>query len=180
MQQRIKNQEEESSNETTLSITILAAVLYLGDLAAIAQHGHGGGAGEHGGPNGIGKMNKPDSDKGMKSEKGKDASGRHDKTVSERLAHNPALSSKLQGLLPAGANIQQVASGFKNTGQFVAALHVSGNLNIPFDQLKAVKPDGRFSRIRLSPGLSPGVSQAVAPPPSAGVASPAVDSAGKS
>jgi hypothetical protein len=29
------------------------------------------------------------------------------------------------------------ASGFKNRGQFIAALHVSHNLNIPFDQLKA-------------------------------------------
>jgi hypothetical protein len=28
-------------------------------------------------------------------------------------------------------------SGFKNHGQFIAALHVSKNLNIPFDQLKA-------------------------------------------
>jgi len=28
-------------------------------------------------------------------------------------------------------------SGFKNQGQFIAALHVSKNLNIPFDQLKA-------------------------------------------
>ena len=28
-------------------------------------------------------------------------------------------------------------SGFKNPGQFIAALHVSKNLNIPFDQLKA-------------------------------------------
>jgi hypothetical protein len=27
--------------------------------------------------------------------------------------------------------------GFKNQGQFIAALHVSRNLNIPFDQLKA-------------------------------------------
>ena len=28
-------------------------------------------------------------------------------------------------------------SGFKNHGQFIAALHVSQNLGIPFDQLKA-------------------------------------------
>jgi Sec-independent protein translocase protein TatA len=29
------------------------------------------------------------------------------------------------------------AAGFRNEGQFVAALHVAHNLNIPFDQLKA-------------------------------------------
>jgi hypothetical protein len=33
--------------------------------------------------------------------------------------------------------LQQAAEGFKNEGQFVAALHVSRNLNIPFDQLRA-------------------------------------------
>ncbi len=29
------------------------------------------------------------------------------------------------------------SQGFKNLGQFVAAVHVSHNLGIPFDQLKA-------------------------------------------
>ena len=122
---------------TTLMITILAAVFYFGDLTARAEHGHGGGvAGEHGG-HGTGKMNKPDSNKGMKPEKGKDASGlKHDKTVSDRLAHNPALSSKLQSLLPANTTLQNASSGFKNMGQFVAAVHVAHNLNIPFNDLK--------------------------------------------
>lgn len=123
---------------TTLMITILAASFYFVNLTAMAQHGHGGGAaGEHGG-HGTGSMNKPDSNKGMKPEKGKDISGmKHDKTVSDRLAHNPALSSKLQGLLPPNTKLQDASSGFKNMGQFVAALHVAHNSNIPFDQLKA-------------------------------------------
>jgi hypothetical protein len=47
------------------------------------------------------------------------------------------LSAKLQTLLPSGESLSQAASGFKNEGQFIAALHVSHNLNIPFDQLKA-------------------------------------------
>lgn len=54
----------------------------------------------------------------------------------DRLAHNPALTTRLQPLLP-GENLQTAAAGFKNLGQFVAALHVAHNLNIPFDQLKA-------------------------------------------
>lgn len=33
--------------------------------------------------------------------------------------------------------IATAATGFKNQGQFMAALHVSHNLNIPFAQLKA-------------------------------------------
>ena len=45
--------------------------------------------------------------------------------------------------MPAGADVQNAARGFKNLGQFVAAAHVSHNLNIPFDQLKAkmIGPD---------------------------------------
>ena len=35
------------------------------------------------------------------------------------------------------ADSDQAAPGFKNQGQFIAALHVSRNLNIPFAQLKA-------------------------------------------
>ena len=33
--------------------------------------------------------------------------------------------------------LQTASAGFKNQGLFIAALHVSHNLNIPFDQLKA-------------------------------------------
>ena len=40
-------------------------------------------------------------------------------------------------LLPAGTNLQTAAAGFKNEGQFIAAVHASRNLNIPFSQLKA-------------------------------------------
>ena len=57
--------------------------------------------------------------------------------VGDRLAHTPQLSSKLKGLLPPGTNLQDASKGFKNLGQFVAAVHVAHNLNIPFDQLKA-------------------------------------------
>lgn len=49
----------------------------------------------------------------------------------------PQLASRLQTLLPAGMTLQQAAAGFRNQGQFIAALHVSHNLNIPFAQLKA-------------------------------------------
>ena len=54
-----------------------------------------------------------------------------------RIERNPALNSKIESLLPAGENLKTAASGFKNEGQFIAALHVSRNLGIPFDQLKA-------------------------------------------
>jgi len=56
--------------------------------------------------------------------------------VGQRISEHPRLASKLQSLLPAGTNLDAAANGFKNMGQFVAAVHVSHNLNIPFDRLK--------------------------------------------
>jgi len=53
-----------------------------------------------------------------------------------RIERNPQLKSKLESMLPAGEDLKTAASGFKNEGQFIAALHVSKNLGIPFDQLK--------------------------------------------
>src|SRR5215813_1704907 len=55
----------------------------------------------------------------------------------ERMQNDAAFRSKIQSLLPPGTDIKTAESGFKNHGQFSAALHVSKNLNIPFDQLKA-------------------------------------------
>ncbi len=57
--------------------------------------------------------------------------------VAERIGDRPQLVSRLQPLLPPGMTLQQAAAGFRNQGQFIAALHVAHNLNIPFAQLKA-------------------------------------------
>lgn len=54
------------------------------------------------------------------------------KTPDELLTQNTQLASKLQSLLPAGTDLQTAAASFKNLGQFVAAVHVSHNLGIPF------------------------------------------------
>lgn len=40
-------------------------------------------------------------------------------------------------MLPRGTNLQTAASGFKNLGQFVAAVHVADNIGVPFDMLKS-------------------------------------------
>jgi hypothetical protein len=53
------------------------------------------------------------------------------------VTQNPGLSAQLQPLLPAGTTLAGAAAGFQNQGQFVSALHVAHNLNIPFDQLKS-------------------------------------------
>ena len=49
---------------------------------------------------------------------------------------NPKLEARLLALLPPNTTIQDASQGFKNWGQFVAAVHVSNNLNIPFADLK--------------------------------------------
>jgi hypothetical protein len=60
-----------------------------------------------------------------------------DMTMADRINRNPRLADRVQKLLPAGTNVASAASGFKNQGQFIAALHVSRNLNVPFNDLKA-------------------------------------------
>ena len=57
--------------------------------------------------------------------------------LEKRMATNPNLASRVQSLLPPGTSLEAAASGFKDEGQFIAALHVSRNLNIPFNELKA-------------------------------------------
>jgi hypothetical protein len=57
--------------------------------------------------------------------------------IATKIASHPQLAAKLTPLLPTGMTLQTAAAGFKNQGQFIAALHVSKNLNIPFTKLKA-------------------------------------------
>jgi hypothetical protein len=67
-------------------------------------------------------------------------------TPTTHSVKNPKLEARLLTLLPAGTNMYDASRGFKNWGQFVAAVHVSHNLNLPFADLKA----------RMT-GLTPGI-----------------------
>ena len=69
---------------------------------------------------------------------------------------NPKLEARLLALLPPNTTIQEASQGFKNWGQFVAATHVSNNLNIPFAELKA-----RMTGI--TPGALPGTTVQTTP-----------------
>ena len=111
-------------------IGTLAAVLSFGAVPLFPQHGHGGGGHGMGPAMGEGRENGPTGSRSSMAQSGM-------KSPDEMLARNTKLSSRLQGLLPPGTNVQQAAKGFKNLGQFVAAAHVSHNLGISFDQLKA-------------------------------------------
>ena len=57
--------------------------------------------------------------------------------IAQKIGAKPQLSSKVTKMLPPGMTLQTASAGFKNQGQFIAALHVSQNLNIPFKDLKA-------------------------------------------
>lgn len=56
--------------------------------------------------------------------------------IAQKIASKPNLASRLQSMLPSGMTLDQASLGFKNQGQFIAALHVSQNLGIPFADLK--------------------------------------------
>jgi len=147
---------------SVMFVTTFAVLLFLGGIPLFAQRGgHGGGAGMGSGAGmggmgagastGRGAMGRPDTSgmggdrRASRMDHGRNSdvwSGR--KTPGELLTQNTKLASRLQSLFPAGTDIQQAAAGFKNLGQFIAAVHVANNLGIPFDQLKAkmTGPDG--------------------------------------
>jgi hypothetical protein len=56
--------------------------------------------------------------------------------VQEKLKKNTNLAAKLTSRLPAGTDLMTASAGFRNLGQFVAAVNVSNNLGISFTQLK--------------------------------------------
>ena len=53
-----------------------------------------------------------------------------------RIDANPALVAKLTPLLPPGMTLDAAAKGFRNQGQFIAALHAAKDLGISFTDLK--------------------------------------------
>ena len=64
--------------------------------------------------------------------------------VQQKLQKNTNLAGKLQPRLPAGTDLNTAAAGFRNLGQFVAAVNVSNNLGLDFTTLKtAMVTDGK-------------------------------------
>jgi hypothetical protein len=119
-------------------ILALVAMAGFSALPAFAQHGHGGGSGGGGGHDSHASSSSHDGDHDGKADKDGDSHGGHGHhgSIASKLASNPKLSAKLSALLPPGTDLAAASAGFKNLGQFVAAVHVSKNLGIPFDQLK--------------------------------------------
>jgi hypothetical protein len=124
--------------------------IYTGLIAALAvplaaQRGGGGGAGGPGLGHATGAVtgtvNGTAHDQGSLGARGNGAGlGRGLGQSADGglgVTQNTQLSGRLQTLLPSGTTLPAAAAGFENEGQFLAALHVAHNLNIPFDRLKA-------------------------------------------
>jgi hypothetical protein len=65
--------------------------------------------------------------------------------VQQKLQKNTNLADKLRGRLPENTNLMDAAEGFKNLGQFVAAVNVSNNLGLEFTELKTRMVDDGLS-----------------------------------
>jgi hypothetical protein len=81
--------------------------------------------------------------------------------VQQKLQKNTNLANKLQGRLPAGTDLMTASSGFRNLGQFVAAVNVSNNLGIPFAQLKTRMVDDGMSLGQSIQALKPTANSTV-------------------
>jgi hypothetical protein len=65
--------------------------------------------------------------------------------VQMKLQRNTNLASKLQSRLPLGTDLMAASEGFRNLGQFVAAVNVSNNLGLDFAKLKTAMVNDRMS-----------------------------------
>ncbi|HEV2324726.1 MAG TPA: hypothetical protein VGS10_12310 [Terracidiphilus sp.] len=148
-------------NSLLRSSLTLAAFLSLG-IFAFAQHGHAGGAGMGGGPpagagagmgagpsmghdagmgaGDYGRSSNPGSGMGHGSTSGSNMGSQ----APEKVLSNSKLDSSLtkalgkSGITVPGGNLQSACQGFKNLGSCIAALHVSKNLGLSFDQLRSM------------------------------------------
>ena len=121
-----------------------------GGMGGGSMGGYGAGMGGYGGmpsgvqPGGRGgatpstqPSERPGAQTGTGRTIGSDRTAGAGKTPAELLQQNTKLSENLGKLLPAGTDLQSAAAGFRNLGEFVAAVHVSHNLGVPFADLKA-------------------------------------------
>ena len=135
---------------------VLIFALSVGDLFAQGR-GAGAGGGRVGAPviptrpePALNRPSPSDTDRGKSSTNDRNvnvtsdarkAHGSQDPSV--QLANNSGLSTQMAKFFPQGTDLGAQASGFKNLGQFVAAVHLSRNLEVPFDQLRTkVVTDG--------------------------------------
>jgi hypothetical protein len=123
--------EEKMKKRLMTMLAVTATALWLGAMPAAAQGQSQDHAQSHGAA-AAGSHEPMGMDHAMGAGGMNNSMARGPKTPDQLLTQNTQLSSKLQSLVPVGTDLQTAAASFKNFGQFVAAVHVSHNLNIPF------------------------------------------------
>ena len=126
---------------TITFIFALSVILYLSNGTTLAQS-KGGGQGHGPAVTGTAPHTESQANKGGAADHDKTHATKESKETGKdnfenRIEHNAALKTKVESMLPAGMDLKTAAGGFKNQGQFIAALHVSKNLGIPFTDLKS-------------------------------------------
>jgi len=102
-----------------------------------------------------------DHDGSKHGEKHEDAT--HHQSVAHQISSNKQLLAKVQPLLPPGMTLADAAKGFRSESQFLAALHASKDLGIPFAQIKGeMTGNDHDSLTRAIQELKPGVDAAAA------------------
>src|SRR5215467_7342164 len=124
-------------NLLTIILTVSVLVFLSGASASAQGRGLGNGASVGQGHGQVGGHDQVKT--------GSDPKSNHDSHTdwqtrfSDRFQNDPAFATKIKNLLGPGttdAQVQAAMMGFKNGGQFMAAMHVAKNLGIPFDELK--------------------------------------------
>jgi hypothetical protein len=63
--------------------------------------------------------------------------------ISTKISKNPNQLARINGMLPDGMSLEEASAGFRNQGQFIAALNASKNQGVDFVALKeAMTVDG--------------------------------------
>jgi hypothetical protein len=124
-------------------LVLCAAVCFVGAAVASAQ---GRGASQRPAkvathaPKGAPQGPKATGMAGKSADRGKpaQASARgQQQSIAANIAKSPQLEARLQAMLPSGMTMEQASEGFRNQGQFIAALEASKNQHIDFANLKA-------------------------------------------
>jgi hypothetical protein len=126
---------------------------------------HGGAAGTKSGPASAAKPAKAKGPAAAKKSTTTTATPTSTVTfsaVQQKLQQNTKLAAKLEGRLPAGTDVIAAASDFRNLGQFVAAVNVSNNLDIPFATLKSRMVDDGMSLGQAIKDLRPSIDSTMA------------------
>ena len=81
-------------------------------------------------------------------------------TPGPNVPKNPKLQARLQAMLP-GMTLDEAAAGFKNQGQFIAAVHAANRLGVEFQEIKVLMVDEGASLGQAIQTLKPGVNAEV-------------------